>query len=475
MREKIRDYRKGDVLKADDVRNVNQVARRVSTEVPGANLAGKHTSHIAATTALPPFLQRPLEVIELNDPNDSSSSGVENQYVYKVRPLIYVDGEWVKNEDEGPYNLDAKITQSQLTVGDRVHGYWDANRGKFLLLQSRARAECKAFADFGGKCPQLRGDFAENYPFYVNCTLAMWLQVIEDPENPYSGAQKVINGRVNAVPLVRGQLNPNLLDQYTIDTSLIGYNSFSVGTGSTYVSLFAQIVDDIKFAYTTASCSIRLEIKGTTKTSPDVTVRSYAAITPHSAIGHCYDMFMEVGSNGYISEQETPEANMTCPYFKVAASGKAIEIVVPLTQEVRDLIAQIIDDDYTIEDDDGEIVVDSSGKPIITPEQQAAIDRIIAEYQPFYCVEAECRISGRYTETGDGWSDDSCGCGSSGSSASTSSSSISGDNSSSSMSTSSMSSSPSSQSLSSSSSNSPSSLSSQSGGFSDLSSMSSSS
>ena len=104
------DKKKGDKLKATEV---NELARQAYRKPgPASHVPGQHTSRVDLSGSYPPFFQTPVEIESLD----------ECTFIYKVKTLYYVGGNWEKT---GPiYNLITSYNYQHLCIGDRLNAYW---------------------------------------------------------------------------------------------------------------------------------------------------------------------------------------------------------------------------------------------------------------------------------------------------------------------------------------------------------------
>ena len=126
MLENFPTKEESDTLGAGHVNKLGNVARCVSASTRGAYQFGRDCSVIG----LQPFVQRVVEV------TNAQTCGDDDDLV-EIRPKYFrpSSGEWLINEDDGPYCLDYKATEidkSDVAFGDIFIAYFDPQRGHFV-------------------------------------------------------------------------------------------------------------------------------------------------------------------------------------------------------------------------------------------------------------------------------------------------------------------------------------------------------
>ncbi len=125
------DKKKGEILGARHVNNLNKAARRALGLNPGSNLYGQGVSR----SAPPGHVQRTLIITAVNDPEDPDPDWECGEALYEVmcRWYNHDDEVWETNEDEGPYCFDpSEFLSDDLSVDDVVPGWWDPERKMFV-------------------------------------------------------------------------------------------------------------------------------------------------------------------------------------------------------------------------------------------------------------------------------------------------------------------------------------------------------
>jgi len=131
-REEFPEVKAGQKITEGRANREGRVLERVARMVPGAGMSGRHSgSHVQMGTP-PPWNQGIVTV------TDVVESGVPDPPIYYGTKRGYnFDGvEWRDQKRE--WQIDAKGLDAELSVGDRLVCYWDAQRGMLVPMTASA-------------------------------------------------------------------------------------------------------------------------------------------------------------------------------------------------------------------------------------------------------------------------------------------------------------------------------------------------
>lgn len=123
MREEFKKKKAGDTLGARTINKLTAVARRVSTSQSGSDTYGRENTTVGET----PWQQIIVEI------KSEQSGGL-----HQATPLYYNpgSGEWEEYAEANQIDVDPSPFDAELHIGDRLSGWWHAQRGAFIPFKS---------------------------------------------------------------------------------------------------------------------------------------------------------------------------------------------------------------------------------------------------------------------------------------------------------------------------------------------------